>query len=131
MIEITLDLIIKYNMQFHNSCRIFVDGSNPSFIRALKARIPAGEDYEYENAITHLKESYGPAFSLQSLIDKMMVVPIHFRQEHRNMLAYAKKLMEYEGGVVAINPSFTKLIVSLRTAVEKGEETLGQGSNFT
>jgi hypothetical protein len=40
------------------------------------------------------------------------------------MLAYAKKLLEYGSGVVAINPQFTKLITSLRTAVEKGEGTL-------
>jgi hypothetical protein len=53
------------------------------------------------------------------------VVPIHFPKEHRNMLAYAKKLMEYGSGVVAINPTkHTKLITALRTAVEKGEGTL-------
>jgi len=40
------------------------------------------------------------------------------------MLAYAKKLMEYGSGVVAIDPKHTKLITSLRTAVEKGEGTL-------
>jgi hypothetical protein len=32
--------------------------------------------------------------------------------------------MEYQNGQVAINPKFTKLITSLRTAVEKGEESL-------
>ena len=32
--------------------------------------------------------------------------------------------MEYDNGFVAINPSFNKLIVALRTAVEKGEGTL-------
>jgi hypothetical protein len=46
------------------------------------------------------------------------------------MLAYAKKLMEYGSGVVAINPSHNKLITALRTAVEK-EEGTRQGSNFT
>lgn len=40
------------------------------------------------------------------------------------MLAYAKKLMEYNGGQVTINPEHTKLITALRTAVEKGEGTL-------
>ena len=32
--------------------------------------------------------------------------------------------MEYGSGVVAINPSHTKLITALRTAVKKGEGTL-------
>jgi hypothetical protein len=54
----------------------------------------------------------------------MFVVPIEFNKEHRNMLAYAKKLMEYGSGVIAINPKHTKLITALRTAVEKGEGTL-------
>jgi hypothetical protein len=54
----------------------------------------------------------------------MFVVPVSFNKEHRNMLAYAKKLMEYGDGVVAINPNHTKLITALRTAVEKGEGTL-------
>jgi hypothetical protein len=40
------------------------------------------------------------------------------------MLAYTKKLMEYTGGLIAINPSHTKLITAHRTAVEKGEGTL-------
>lgn len=32
--------------------------------------------------------------------------------------------MEYRNGYVAINPKFTKLIIALRTAVEKGDGTL-------
>jgi hypothetical protein len=74
--------------------------------------------------IAILKASYGSSFNLQSVVGNMLVVPIHFGKEHRNMLAYAKKLMEYGNGVVAINPKFTKLIIALRTAVEKGEGTL-------
>ena len=37
------------------------------------------------------------------------------------MVIYAKKLMEFGNGVVAINPSHTKLVTALRTAVAKGE----------
>ena len=74
--------------------------------------------------IAMLKTSYGSSFNLQSVVDNMFVVPIHFGKEHCNMLAYAKKLMEYGNGVIAINPNHTKLITALRTAVEKGEGTL-------
>ena len=123
MIETTIGLLLKYNITFDNGCRIFVDGANPSFIRALKARV-SGEDDNYEHFIAHLKTSYGNNFSLQSIIFNMFIVPIAFSKEHRNMLAYAKKLMEYGNGVVAINPGHTKLITALRTAVEKGEGTL-------
>ena len=40
------------------------------------------------------------------------------------MLAHCKELLEYQNRNVAINPKFTKLITSLRTAAEKGEGTL-------
>jgi hypothetical protein len=43
MIETTLRLLQEYNITFENHCRLFVDGANPSFIRALKDRID-GED---------------------------------------------------------------------------------------
>jgi hypothetical protein len=122
MIETTIQLLLKYKTTFEGRSRIFVDGANPSFIRALKTRV--SEDDDYENMIDHLKHSYGSNFNLQSLIFNMFVVPIAFNKEHRNMLVYAKKLMEYGNGVVAINPKHTKLITALRTAVEKGEGTL-------
>jgi hypothetical protein len=122
MIQRTIDLLLKYDITFEGRSRIFVDGANPSFIRALKARV--SEDDNYENFIAHLKTSYGANFGLHSLIYNMFVVPIAFNREHRNMLAYVKKLMEYGSGVVAINPKHSKLITALLTAVEKGEGTL-------
>jgi len=37
------------------------------------------------------------------------------------MLAHLKKLMEYQNGMIVINPSFSKLIIALRTATEDGK----------
>lgn len=37
------------------------------------------------------------------------------------MLAHCKELLEYQNGIVAINPKHNKLITALRTAVENGE----------
>jgi len=51
----------------------------------------------------------------------MLVVPIHFAKEHIRMLTHTKRILEYNGGSIAINPRFDKLITSLRTAVENGE----------
>lgn len=85
MIDTTLSLIEKYDITFQNRCRIFVDGANPSFIRALKARLY--EDSEYEPFIARLK-TYGNRFNLESIIYNMFVVPVAFNKEHRNMLAY-------------------------------------------
>jgi hypothetical protein len=39
-------------------------------------------------------------------------------------LIHAKKVLEYDGGSIAINPKFDKLITSLRTAVKNGEGLL-------
>jgi len=54
----------------------------------------------------------------------MFVLPVAFAKYHKEMLAHTKEILEYHEGQVAINPSFNKLITSLRTAVEKGEGSL-------
>ena len=54
------------------------------------------------------------------LMGSMFVLPIHFSEEPKNMLGYTKRLLEYNGGGIVINPKFNKLIIALRTAVENG-----------
>jgi hypothetical protein len=115
MVETTIDLLDKYGISFEGRSRIFVDGANPSFIRALKDRI--GEDSDYERVVSHLKTNYGHNFGLQSLIYNMFVVPVAFNREHKSMLSHTKQMIEYDNGRVSIDPRFTKLITSLRTAV--------------
>jgi hypothetical protein len=123
MLRITVSLMYKYGINFENRCHVFVDGANPEFIRAIKDRL--GEDTDYDRLITHLKTSYGKNFGLSSLIENMCVIPINFRNEHKQMLLHAKRILEIgnDGGLI-LHPSFNKLIVALRTAVEKGEGTL-------
>jgi hypothetical protein len=40
------------------------------------------------------------------------------------MLAHAKKVLEYNGGSIAINARFDKLVTSLRTAVKMAKVCL-------
>ena len=40
------------------------------------------------------------------------------------MLAHAKEILEYNNGMIAINPVHDKLLTSLRKAVENGEGRL-------
>jgi hypothetical protein len=64
---------------------------------------------------------------MEPLIRKQLVIcSSHcIQEEHRNMVAYAKKLMEYDGnGVVTVNPSHTQVSSALRTTVAKGEGIL-------
>jgi hypothetical protein len=48
----------------------------------------------------------------------MKVVPVHFSSEHKSMLGHCKMILEKDGGRIAINPTFDKLITALRTAVD-------------
>lgn len=123
MIKTTLSMLDKYGISYENGSRVFVDGANPSFIRALKDRI-IGEESDYERLIANIKTQFGTTFNLQSMMYSMFVVPVAFNKEHRDTLAYAKKMLEYNNGLLAINPKHTKLITALRTAVEKGEGML-------
>ena len=122
MIEITIDLLDKYNVTFEGRSRIFVDGANPSFIRALKERLD--EDTNFEHITAYLKKQYSSIYDLKFLEENMMVIPVPFNKEHKHMLAHCKAMMEYHNGQVAINPKHSKLITALRTAVENGEGML-------
>ena len=75
-------------------------------------KIQIGEDEEYEGIIKDAKSRK------QNYEFSMDVVPVSFSTEHRSMLGNCKMLLEREGGYIAINPKFDKLITSLRTAVE-------------
>jgi hypothetical protein len=124
MIDTTLELLDKYGIAFDNGCRVFVDGANPAFIRALKEKVDDGEA-DYDRLIKTIKRNYGPKFNLKSLIQNMFVVPVNFSTEHKEMLAHCKELLEYNRGMVAIDGiRHSKLITALRTAVENGEGVL-------
>ena len=122
MINTTVRLLDKYNIRFDNSCRIFVDAANPSFISTLKQAV--NEDPDYTKQIAYYKHNYPSVYDLQFLQHNMFVIPVPFSKEHKNMLAHTKELLEYQNGMVAIHPRFNKLITALRTAVENGEGVL-------
>lgn len=122
MINTTVMLLDEYNVTFEGRSMIFLDGSNPSFCRALKAAVD--EDINYEQQIAFYKKSYPSVYDLQFLQQNMFVIPVPFAKYHKEMLAHTKEMLEYRNGYVAINPRFTKLVTALRTAVEKGDGTL-------
>jgi hypothetical protein len=45
MIKTTVHLLEKHDIRFDNSCRIFVDAANPSFISTLKQAVNEDSDY--------------------------------------------------------------------------------------
>ena len=95
MLSNAWDLLVKHSVQ-----KIYIDGANPSFIKSLKMQW--GERPDYENVKKEHRQY-------------MIVQPVDFNQEHKEMLGHCKMLLER--GYIAINPAFDKLIISLRTAV--------------
>lgn len=64
MIQTTIRLLDEYNITFEGRSGIFVDGANPSFIRALKDRLD--EDPEYVKQISYYKTNCPATYSIHS-----------------------------------------------------------------
>jgi terminase large subunit-like protein len=108
MLSTVYSLMSKYQVD-----KCYIDGANPSFIRSLKLEI--GEDPNYMEQIERMKkEGFGDG------LQNMKIVPVSFAKEHKAMLGHAKMILEEtDPRRIAINPAFDKLIVALRTAVDK------------
>jgi hypothetical protein len=56
----------------------------------------------------------------------MNVIPVPFSIAAKDMPVHTKELLEYERHLIAINPTFTKIITSLRTAISDDLGKLSQ-----
>jgi hypothetical protein len=112
MIDKVVELVLKYK-----NVRIYVDSANPEIIRSLKYLFV--ERIDYDKHLAELKHRYPKRPPEHAMI----VLPVPFSTEHKEMLASCKAFLDDERGLVAINPRFSKLITSLRTAVA-AENTL-------
>jgi hypothetical protein len=95
-----------------DSVKIYVDAANPEFITTLKELVGETTRWEYIQD----KMQYCKKHNLD-LARYMTVVPVAFSTLAKDMLVHTKELLEYEKPLIAINPTFTKLITSLRTAI--------------
>src|SRR5919197_34699 len=107
MLSTVYGLMSKYQVN-----KVYIDGSNPSFIKSLKLQI--GEDADYDKVIARYRlEGLGDATR------DMIIAPVNFNKEHKATLGHCKMILEQEPGKIAINPEkFDKLITALRTAVD-------------
>jgi hypothetical protein len=99
----------------HNKCHatnIMVDAANPEVIEALKREFGESTDWNFIHDRIAWCKKYNAYVE-----DTMLVVPVPFSVEGKKMLQHAKYLLEDPEGLVAIHPSFQKLLVSLRTAI--------------
>jgi hypothetical protein len=108
-------IITKYD-----PTKIYIDGANPSFIRSLKLEL--NEDPEYEKLI----EYYNHTKCDWTM--NMRVLPVSFTKENKSMLGNCKMILE--SGLIAIDPHFDKLIISLRTAVANEMKLDKQQTSF-
>lgn len=92
--------------------KIYVDASNPEFISTLKQEVGETTRWNYiQDKILYCKQHN------IDLPRYMAVIPVPFGTSAKDMLMHTKELLEYERPLIAINPKFDKLIISLRTAI--------------
>jgi hypothetical protein len=112
-----IDLIRGLNrrnidQEYLDSCKIYVDAANPEFITTLKREVGETTNWDYIQERTLYCKKHN-----LDLARFMTVVPVPFSVAAKDMLVHIKELLEYERPLIAINPTFTKLITSLRTAI--------------
>ena len=104
MIDNALDLIERFRIN-----KVFIDSANPEVISQLKSALRERLDYHEEIAYLRSKGADPAAW--------MKIVPVSFSAEQTQMLGNLKMLLEKR--LLAINPAFEELILSLRSATEQ------------
>jgi hypothetical protein len=110
MLSTVYGLMSKYSVD-----KVYIDGANPSLIKSLKIQI--GEDADYDKIIARYRSEGWDSSDKDGWARNMRIVPVNFNKEHKAMLGHCKMILE-DDGKIAINPTFDKLITSLRTAVD-------------
>jgi hypothetical protein len=109
MVQHAKDLMLQYGILENDSNKVFIDGSQPGFIRSLKYQ--TNENPQYEQIIGKAKENNQE----DQLYLYMNIVPVNFSTRHKQMLGNLKKYMDMER--VAIHPQENKeLFTELRIA---------------
>lgn len=114
MVKHTYNLIRGYELD-NGTNKVFIDGSAPSFIEAIKTVV--GEAPEYLRLIALAKESESDPVYF------MNIVPVNFSTKNQAMLDHAKECVDK--GRLAINPDTSQghkdLLADLRIAKNKPE----------
>ena len=91
---------------------IYCDSANPEVWQALKKEF--GERYDEQ----YIKDQMAECKRYNLWVeDRMLVCPTPFSIAGRQMLEHTKYLLEDPEGLIAIHPTFEKLLTSLRTAI--------------
>jgi hypothetical protein len=111
-----INVIWSLKQQYGHVSNIYVDAANPEVWQALKKEF--GEQYNSQYINDQRIECRKYNFHLE---DRMIIVPVPFSIEGGHMLQHTKWLLEETeddgSSLIAIHPTFEKLLTSLRTAV--------------
>jgi hypothetical protein len=116
MVSHAWNLIRQYNLN-NGINKVFIDGSQPGFIRSLKIAI--GEYAQYEHFVERAKQDKRE----DKLYLYMNIIPVNFSTKHRAMLGNVKKWID-KGHVAIDSDLFPELLTELRIATSDEEMTL-------
>jgi hypothetical protein len=128
MVDRCLEIMRAYGFLNHDirspdSPPVFIDASSSGFIRSLRAAV--GLDPEYEGVIQKAKRA-----GFKGPLDRFlgMVRPRAFGAgEGRKMLSHMKTM--FDNGYVAVHPSFSDMIIALRSAYAEGDSLIKDRSS--
>jgi hypothetical protein len=115
MVRMSYDLI----KQFHIN-KVWVDGSQPEFIRELKQMV--GENKNFEMLVDRAKKVK------TELWQYMDVIPVAFNEKGRQMIDHMRRWFE-DAKAVIIDKQFTDLIAQLRIATQKADGKLDKSGH--
>lgn len=115
MIRMAYDLIKQYNIS-----KIWVDGSQPEFIRELK--LVVGENKNYELLVQRAKKSR------VDLWQYMDIIPVQFNERGREMIDHMRHWFE-DAKKIIIDKQFVDLIAQLRIATQKVDGKLDKSGH--
>jgi hypothetical protein len=108
--------IWQLKQQYGHVSNIYVDAANPEVWQALKREFD--ENYDDKRVRNQIAECRKYNIHVE---DRMFIVPVPFSVDGAKMLVHTKWIFEEteEDGspLIAIHPSFDKLLTALRTAV--------------
>jgi len=112
--EQMIERILRYRKEYGNVQNIAVDStSRMEFAMSLKTRL--GEDNDWPRVHKQILDYKSKSWDIAKA---MQVVPILFSTESKSyMSSHTRRIVEDPRGLIAIDPKFTDLIVSLRSAV--------------
>jgi hypothetical protein len=103
---ITEILDIYRNFRIDN---VYIDNSVPEIIRPIKQALNELNNLDYNEEIRSLKSRH------RNPTHYMRVIPVSFREEHKELLTHAKRLLDAEV-LACSSPTFDKVVTAMRTA---------------